>query len=235
MRVKQLLLPFALIVPILLALILITPSSTQELFREPSSAPSPEPMVALTSVSTSSISVPVSNAQVPLEDFDPVLAVTLLSEVALDENDQPLVNDQLKHQLDNAVRLIGRERSPSDLDKLNEVIKQAFKPETAQSINHILFQYYAYKTAEEDYTRGLNPQSNEESSYHAKTLSDLRESYLGSELAGKLFGQENIYQNFMAELTTRLSVTDLSDDARSTITAEVRKKYYPDEAQTSGL
>ena len=236
MRVKQLLLPLALIVPILFALLLIEPSSTQQLFPAPNNSPNDKSMVALTPpVAASAPSVAISNAQVFEEDFDAAIALTLLSEIALDENNQPLINDQLKRQLDNAVRLIGRERTPSELDKLNELIEQAFKPETAQSINHILLQYYAYKIAEEDYTSVLNSQNPEDLSHYVKTLSDLRQSYLGHEMAGKLFGQENIYQNYMAELTVRLSATDLSDNERNMITAEVRKKYYPDEEQTTGL
>ena len=230
MRVKHLLLPLALIIPILLALFLLKPQSTHQSFMEPTNSPIDVPVVALTAPSQHiAAATPIANGQAHEEDFDPALALTLLSEIELDENGLPVVNDQLKRQLDNAVRLIGWDRGPAELDKLNGLIKQAFKPETAQSINHILFQYYAYKIAEADYTRSFNPQNAEELSQHTKTLSDFRESYLGNELAVKLFGQENIYQNYVAELTARLSENDLSDATRNTITAEVRKKYYPND------
>jgi len=237
MRVNQFLLPLALIIPIFFALFLIESSSTQQSLTEPGSSPTNEtPMVALAnSVAPPVTSVVITNAQVSEEDFDSAIALTLLSEIALDESNKPVVNGQLKRQLDNAVRLIGRDRAPAELDKLNELIQQAFNPETAESMNHILFQYYAYKIAEEDYTRTFNPQNPEDISHNIKTLSDLRQSYLGNELAEKLFGQENIYQHYMAELTARLSTADLSDDARNTITAEVRKKYYPDEQQITDL
>jgi hypothetical protein len=235
MRIKQFALPLALIVPILLALFLIKPSSS----TQPPSLPEinntspPTSMVALSAPKAS----PVFDTNSFETDFDSALALTLLSEIELDENGLPLTNDQLRRQLDNAVRLIGRERAPADLDKLNELVKQAFKLETAEAINRILFQYYAYKIAEIEYTNSLTGSlgTSADMAHNLKAASNLRESYLGHELAEKLFGEEETYHNYMAELTQRLSATDLSETARSNITTEVRKKYYPNEGEPSGL
>jgi hypothetical protein len=231
MRIKQFLFPLALIVPILLALVLIKPSSPQSTFVEASNTKAHSSVIALTP-STPHVDI---SSKVDEDDFDAAIALTLLSEVALDENGMPRINSQLKRQLDNAVQMIGRDRNPAELDKLSDLIKQAFKQETAQAINQILFQYYAYKIAEEDFSKAVYAGSSADPSQNIKTLYSLRESYLGHELAGKLFGEDNIYQNYIAELTERLSAADLSETMRNNITTEVRKKYYPDDKETTDL
>jgi hypothetical protein len=236
MRAKHLILPFALVVPVLFAPLLLNPPSADQSFAESGTATAPERLVALPTQPTASVNAkPSTNALTRKIDLDPVQVLTLLNEIALDENNLPVVDDQLKRQLDNAVRLIGRERTPAELDMLSELIKDAVRPETAQSINQILFQYYAYKMAEEDYTRSFNSQNPADASNTTKTLSDLRESYLGHDLAKKLFGQENIYHSYMEELATRLSAPDLSDEMRNSITSEVRNKYYPAGNQAGDL
>ena len=234
MRIKQLLLPLALTVPIFFILFLTQPTSTvPQSFHEQNKERLAKSMVALSPARENRILATQSTE----DNFDSALALTLLSEITLDENGLPLVNDQLKRQLDNAVRLIGRDRAPADLDKIHDLVKQAFKPETAKAINQMLFQYHAYKIAEEDYTNTLNgrPTTPGDATRNLKSLSDLRESYLGHELAMKLFGKEDTYQNYMVELTERLSRPDLTETARNNITAEVRKKYYPNEVEPDSL
>ncbi|MET0355925.1 MAG: lipase secretion chaperone [Cellvibrio sp.] len=233
MRIKKFLLPLGLIVPIVLALVLgkPSPSSTQQNeINTPETTHSALPSLVSVSPQKKAPTIGQQNLQLN-DDFDSALALTLLSEITLDENDAPVVNNQLKQQLDNAVRLIGRERSPAELDKLGQLISQTFKPHTAQTINHILLQYYAYKTAEEDYTTTLSVTSTADVTRNSKTLLNLRESYLGHELAEKLFGEDNTYHNYMAELTERLSPADLTEDMRINITNETRKKYYQEEIE----
>ncbi|RYY76839.1 MAG: hypothetical protein EOO52_04915 [Gammaproteobacteria bacterium] len=231
MRIKQFLFPVALIIPILLALVLMKPSSPTQTTAEQTAEDIHRPVVALSPTE----SILKNSPQVVENNFDPALALTLLSEVALDENGGPIVNSQLRRQLDNAVQLMGRDQNPAELDKLGELITQAFKADTAKIINQILFQYYAYKIAEEDYTKTVYLGGSGDPSQNIKNLNSLRESYLGHELTEKLFGEENIYQNYIAELTERLSSPDLSEAIRANITAEVRKKYYPNDPDTSGL
>lgn len=229
MHIKHFVLPLALIVPILLALLLISPSQTAVQLQQNTEVDIAQ-YSAHQNIATPSVvnSAPQHKVE-SVEDFDDAIALTMLSEIALDDKGAPIVNTQLKQQLDNAVRLIGRERSPAELAKLSELIAQAFKPQTAQAINHILFQYHAYKIAEQDYTNAFSVSSPEDISRNTKMLSTLRESYLGNELAEKLFGEENVYHNYMSELTERLSSNDLSEDRRNSISKEVRKKYYPDQ------
>lgn len=231
MRIKQFLLPVALVVPIVLALLLInpTPSSIQptlsgkdEFLQNPTAPKIP----------TSTKPLVKQEQLQAVDDFDSALALTLLSEIALDENGALTIDNTLKQQLDNAVRLIGRDRSPAELDKLNELITQAFKPHTAQAINHVLFQYYTYKAAEEDFINSLSVTNTSDVTRNSKSLVNLRESYLGHELANKLFSEDDTYHNFMAELTERLSSADLTEDMRTTITTETRKKYYPHQEET---
>ena len=234
MRIKQLLLPLALIVPVFFVLLLKNPSSTKpQSSTEIAKQPIPKQKVALSQKKEK----PITAAQLPEDDFDSALALTLLSEIALDENGIPLVNDQLRRQLDDAVRLIGHDRASADLDKLDELVKQAFKLETAEAINQILFQYYAYKIAERDYTHAPDGSiaTSADLTHNINARSNLRVSYLGHELAGKLFGEEDNYQSYIMELTQRLSATDLSEAARNNITTEVRKKYYLDNVEPSGL
>jgi len=198
MRIKQFVMPIALVVPILLALLLIRPPTTTEQFvaSESNIEQAPKPVAVLSELKA----YQTPHTTLSEENLDPASALTLLSEIALDQTQSPVVDHKLKQQLDNAMRMTGSDRSPSELDKFNDLVIQTFKPHTAQAINHIFHQYYTYKIAEEDYINSINLGKTDDASQKtAKALYKLRENYLGHELASKLFGDENIYQSNMAE------------------------------------
>lgn len=174
-------------------------------------------------------------ATVPSESFDAGLAVTLLREIALDEQGRPIINNQLKRQLDNAVNLIGNQRSPAELDKLSQLIKQTFEPATAQTVDHILHRYYSYKIAEQNYSTTLSATDSVNAFKNEPTLSAMRESYLGHELAEQLFSEEKSYNDYISELTGQLSTPDLSEETRRSITTDLQKKYHQEHEELKDL
>lgn len=181
------------------------------------------PITVSRSSQTLSIS---SGASQPAEKFDTSLALTLLQEIALDEQGRLIINGQLKRQLDNAVNLIGNERSPAELDKLSQLIKQTFAQATAQTVDNVLHRYYSYKIAEQNYGSTLTATDAINTQKNAQTLLAMRESYLGHDLAEQLFGEEKIYNDYISELTGQLSAPDLTEEMRGNITTEMQKKYH---------
>ncbi len=203
-------------------------SSIKSLAPSIKSAPTAMPTTSQTSRTSSKVPLPT-------ESFDTDLALTLLRQIALDEQGYPIINNQLKRQLDNAVNLIGNERSPAELDKLSQLIKQTFEQATAQSVDHILHRYYSYKIAEQNYATTLNATDSVNTLKNEQTLSAMRESYLGHELAEQLFGEEKNYSDYISELTGQLSAPDLSEDTRRNITIELQKKYHQEQKEMEEL
>jgi hypothetical protein len=231
---------FCLALLVLLLLLLIKlwqPSVTQQLIPSQGSAPA-APMVVTNLNQTSSVSKVAavsSRVAVPRENFNATLALELLRQIAFDEQGYPIINNQLKRQLDDAVNLIGNERSPAELDKLSQLIKQTFTPATAETVEHILLRYYSYKIAEQSYAVTLSAADSINALKNEQTLSAMRESYLGQELAQQLFGEEKRYSAYVVELTEKLSAPDLSEEMRRNITAELQKKHHQEREETDDL
>ncbi len=224
----------------LFALVLLFMKSPQQKSANQQSAVSQQQSPAL---EPAPIAVPKVNktqsasakAAVPQESFNEKLALALLQQIALDEQGRPMVDNHLKRQLDDAVNLIGNERSPAELEKINQLIRKTFALATAETVEHILQRYYSYKIAEQDYAITLGETESINAVKNEQTLSAMRESYMGQELAEQLFGEEKRYSNYVSELTEKLSAPDLSEEMRRNITAELQKKYHQESEEPEDL
>ena len=161
----------------------------------------------------------------PESGFNYSLASELLRQIPLDDQGDPIVNNELKRQLDQAVSLIGPERTAAELELINQLIHTTFAPDTAKAVEYILDRYYAYKVAELAYIAALSESTSLDAAENYNRLAAMRDSYLGHQLSEQLFAEENNYSDYIRELTEKLSVPDLTDEMRRSITVELQQKY----------
>lgn len=171
--------------------------------------------------------VEISSQQQKLADvgLDYALVQTLLNDINFDEEDNLLLDTETRQQLDNAVALMGFERSAYELSQLNSAIDAYLPSAKARQVNDLLMSYFQYKVAEHDFLQARETNSIQDAENNYSALRALRQSYLGDGVAMQLFAQEDKYMEYTTAVMALDKDSSLSVNEREQRMAKLQLAY----------
>lgn len=135
------------------------------------------------------------------EAFEPMVVQSLLQEVKVDEHNNLVLDDSARRQLDRAMLMLGKERSRLAMNLIEQMIKSGLPGDAGEQAAALFANYYDYKKAEAELAVAAQTSSLEDSRKMLDQLSQLRQSYLGPNVAQALFAEEEAYlRNMIAQM-----------------------------------
>lgn len=146
--------------------------------------------------------------------YNVVLIYDMLQQVRLDENGNVLIDSEAKLALDKAFTELGPDMGPYAISQLQELIKIGLPGQAGEQTAEILAQYYDYRLAEEDFLAQSLAQSRDDEAENYEQLVKLRRSYLGHEVAEKLYAEQEIRSRHMFAAMNLLQDPNLSTEEK---------------------
>ncbi len=152
-----------------------------------------------------------SREEVP---YDVVQIYDMLQQVRLDENGNVLIDTEAKLALEKAFTKLGPDMNFYAISQLQELIEIGLPGPAGEQTAEILAQFYDYRLAEEELLAQSKASSSDEEAENYERLVELRRSYLGPEVADKLYAEQEIRSRHMFASMNLLSNPDLSDEEK---------------------
>lgn len=177
---------------------------------------------------------PVAKPKAPIDSDERVSAelhvgeiYEALQEVKLDEFENVVIDHDALTSLYEAMsygKLYFDEETLADLD---EVIKIGLPGKAGEQVAEVVINFYHYLEAQKNFDQEYGElQSINEYQNKYKELVALRESYLGPEVASKLFVQEDANAMYMLESFEVEESTDLTAEEKQQKTKALADKYF---------
>lgn len=148
--------------------------------------------------------------------FDVSVIYEALQEVRVDESGNVVVDDTALKALDEALDYGDLELTATDLDELRNLIRLGLPGDAGEQTAKIVGDYYQLLEAKKEFDAVYEAPGNERN-YEAEyeELVALRELYLGSEVATKLFAETDKDARYMLESMRLAADTSLSPEERT--------------------
>jgi len=127
--------------------------------------------------------------------YDAVEVYKVLQSIKLDENGRLVPDQTVMQALEKGYNDMGPDLSPEAMSGLQDLIRKGLPGPAGDEAAHILENYYRYRSAETEFHEQLVNQLPAAS--HYEELMQLRRSYLGQEVADRLFAAENTQARHM--------------------------------------
>jgi lipase chaperone LimK len=146
--------------------------------------------------------------------YDVVRIYDMLQEVRLDETGNVIVDREAKNALEKAFAELGSDIGPFGISQLQDLIRIGLPGIAGEQTAEILAQYYDFRLAEEDLLAQSHALTTDEEAQNYEQLVKLRRSYLGHEVAEKLYAGEELQARHMLASMTLLRDPNLSDEEK---------------------
>jgi len=156
-------------------------------------------------------------AEVP---YDVVKIYTMLQNIRLDENGLVVPDQTAKEALENGFLELGPDLSPEAMTELQDLIRIGLPGEAGEKAARIMENYYQLRLAEDDFNQQREDQLsitkvNQLPSIDGyEELVQLRRSYLGDEIADKLFAVEDAQARHMFAAIATQQNKNLTDEEK---------------------
>ncbi len=127
------------------------------------------------------------------DSIEPFLVQTILDEIELDEEGSPIVNDGTRRLLESAMLMLGSNHGQFNLDLLDQLIRAGLPGPPGEEAANVFRSYYEYKAAEGELAASVTVSNFTSGRAAYDHIVQLRQGYLGYELAGKLFAEEDAF------------------------------------------
>merc|ERR1711916_228967 len=156
-----------------------------------------------------------------------------LQEVKISESGEIIIDDSALKSLNRALNRHDLLLSESDLVLIKDIISESLPSPAGEQTAQLVENYYEYVQAHKEFTE-LHKDTGVllDHATHMQEVANLRELYLGKEVADELFAEQNKTVNHMLEMMSVDKRQDLSDEEKKKLkeelTAEYNKKDKPE-------
>ncbi|WP_439133277.1 lipase secretion chaperone [Pseudomaricurvus sp.] len=169
----------------------------------------------------------------PIFDAEGIFEAT--QKVRVDENGNVILDHDAMLALNEALGQQGLDMDTLSLAQLKDLIQVAMPGKAGSQVALVVGNYYEYLKAKDEYEK-LNQDNHLVQDYDARkeSIDALRESYLGSDVAEKLFSQSDAESEFMRDNFELASNKDLTSEERQKQKAEIAAKYVNNVVAANG-
>jgi len=158
--------------------------------------------------------------------FDVEYIYNALQSVKLDENGDVVIDHDAMKALDETLAYDGLKLDSQALSDLQDLIKLGLPGKAGEQTAQVVGDYYQLLGAQKEFLSLYSETGNlDDYRTQYEELSALRELYLGSEVAAKLFEVSNADARYMYESMTLEANTSLTDNEKKKMLAEITERH----------
>ncbi len=166
----------------------------------------------------------LSSSNVEELPYDVVLIDDILQQIRLDQNGKVLVDRAARKALDEAYLKLGADVGSFEISQLQDLIRVGWPGTAGEQMAEIFAQYYDYRLAEEDFLAETQEVTAEDAEKNYEQLVQMRRSYLGHEVAEKLYVEEEIQSRHMFASMSILRDSSLSEEQKRQGQAQLQQE-----------
>lgn len=125
--------------------------------------------------------------------IEPMAVQALLYEIEFDADGNVIVDDKARRLLERAIFQLGQNQDQLSLDLLDQMIRAGLPGSQGDEVADVFKRYYEYKSAESEFVSAAEVNGAGSAEEVSEQLRELRQGYLGYELAKQLFAEEEAY------------------------------------------